>query len=132
MTAFDVTAAGRRLADSRMTSTCRIFTPGGLVTDPVTSEVTHAEVDPVTTRCRVRPAGAAGNSGGNGRDVGGAEVVAAGFVVSVPFAVNARPLQHLVVTSCPDPSLVDLTLEVRQVARGDNISARRLLCEEAA
>jgi len=31
----------------------------------------------------------------------------------------------------PDPGSVGLSLEIRDVARGDAISARRLLCQEA-
>jgi hypothetical protein len=123
---------GRALAERQMTSTCRIFTAGAPVTDPTTGEVTYGEQGAITTPCRVRPNGSAGNSGGNGQDVGGAESIAAGFVVSVPFAVNASVLQRLTITASPDPSLVGLSLEVRQVARGDNITARRLLCEEVS
>lgn len=112
-----------------MTSTCRIFITGAPVTDPETGAVTYGELDPLETPCRVRPAGT--QAQGNG-EVGGAEAVTSGYVVSVPFAVTVQELQRVVVTSSPDPSLVGLSLEIRQVARGDNITARRLLCEEVA
>lgn len=130
MTAARAAELGRIFAESLMTSTCRIFTPGPAVTDPNSGAVTYPEQGVVTSPCRVRPAGTSGNSGGNGQDIGGAEAIAAGYVVSLPFAVTAGILQRLVVTASPDPSLVGLSLEVRQVARGDNVTARRLLCEE--
>jgi hypothetical protein len=130
VSALSTAAQGRTMARQQMTSTCRIFTAGPAVTDPITGAVTHTELNPVTTACRVRPAGTSGNSGGTGQDVGGAESIAAGFVVSLPFAVTPTLFQRLVVTQSPDPSLVGLPLEIRQIARGDNITARRLLCEE--
>lgn len=111
-----------------MTSTCRIFTSGSPVTDPDTGAVTYPEQDAVTTVCRVRPNGTLSSDG----ESGGAELIGSGFVVSVPFAVVASALQRVVITASPDPSLVGMSLEVRQVARGDNITARRLLCEEVA
>jgi hypothetical protein len=111
-----------------MTSRCRIFTTGDPVTDPETGQVTYLEVDPVVSPCRVRPQG----SQSGDAEAGGAEVVSSGYVVSVPFALTPRVFQRLVVTSSPDSSLVGIPLEIRQVARGDNITARRLLCEEVA
>jgi len=111
-----------------MTSTCRIHTAGELLTNLETGEVTHAEVDPVTTKCRVRPNGTQAAD----TDSGAAEVIASGYVVSVPFAITPKVLQRLVVETSPDPSLVGLSLEVRQIARGDHITARRLLCVEVA
>lgn len=111
-----------------MTSTCRIFTPGDLVTDLNTGEVTRDEADVVQTPCRVRPAGTQSAQD----EAGGAEIVASGYVVSVPFAITPAPFQRVFIETSPDPSLVGLAMEIRQVARGDNITARRLLCEEVA
>lgn len=127
MTFID-TGTARARAESLMTSTCRIFTPGAPVTNSTTGGVTYPEVDPITTPCRVRPAGTQSGDG----DSGGAETVVSGYVVSIPFTLVASVLQRVVITDSPDPSLVDLSLEIRQVARGDNITARRLLCEEVA
>jgi hypothetical protein len=114
-----------------MTSTCRIFTRGGPVTDPDTGDVTYAEVDPVETKCRVRPRGSRSSTGA---EAGGAELIVTGYIVSVPAGLDPPPvdLQRVVVLTSPDASLIGLPLEIRDVARGDNISARRLICQEAA
>lgn len=114
-----------------MTSTCRIFSRGGPVTDPNTGEVTYAEVNPVVTKCRVRPRGSRASTGA---EAGGAELIVTGYIVSVPFDLSPPPanLQRVVVLTSPDASLIGLPLEIRDVARGDNISARRLICQEAA
>jgi hypothetical protein len=119
------------MAERQMTSTCRIFTAGPLVTDPESGEVSHSEVGPCVSQCRVRPNTAVR---GSESDTGGSELLATGYVVSVPFALSPPPavLQRLVVESSPDASLIGLSLEIRQVARGDHITARRLLCEEVA
>jgi len=109
-----------------MTSTVRYFTVGDPVTDPVTGEVTPSEVGPVTCIARVRPA--------TMRDypsqAGGAEVFATNYVVSVPFAQTPVPAvkQRLVVVSSPDPALVGASMQIRDVALGDQITARRMLC----
>ena len=129
MSAVSAAPSGRSLIERQMTSTCRIFTVGDPVTDPSTGEVTRAEIDPVVTKCRVRPRGSRGSTGS---EAGGAEVIATGYIVSVPFALTPPPVnfQRLVVTASPDPSLVGLSLQIREVARGDAISARRLMCQE--
>jgi hypothetical protein len=125
------TATARSRAESLMTSTCRIYTAGELVTDPQSGEVTHAELNPVTSPCRVRPNT---NVRGTASEIGGAEEISAGYIVSIPFAHEPVPhlLQRVVIESSPDASLIGLSLEVRQVVRGDHITARRLFCEEVA
>lgn len=129
VTAFLDMPFARQAAESLMTSTCRLFTPGAPVTDPETGMVTYTETGVTRSPCRVRPNGYAQS---HDSEVGGAEVVATGYVVSLPFTATPVVLQRLVVESSPDGSLVGLVLEVRQVARGDNITARRLLCTEVA
>jgi hypothetical protein len=114
-----------------MTSTCRIFTRGGPVTDPTTGEVTYAELNPVVTKCRVRPRGSRSSTGA---EAGGAELIVTGYIVSVP--ATCRPLHRRTFSassSSPPRCEPDRpALEIRDVARGDNISARRLICQEAA
>lgn len=108
-----------------MSSTGHYFDVGAPVTDPSTGEVTRAELNPHTTRCRVRPA--------TMRDfpaqAGGAEVFASNYVVSVPFDLTPAPhvKQHFKVDASPDPALVGIELQIRQVAYGDDVTARRML-----
>ena len=70
----------------------------------------------------------------HGAEAGGAELIVTGYIVSVPAGLTPPPvdLQRVVVLTSPDASLIGLPLEIRDVARGDNISARRLICQEAA
>lgn len=121
---------GRSFAESQMTASCRINVKGdgGNVTDPETGEVTTPAGDLVYEgKCRVRPAGGQGSD----VDTGGAELARFDYIVSVPFAVVGVLEGHRVtVTGSPDPALVGRVVEVRQVDRGDHITARRLSCEE--
>jgi hypothetical protein len=118
------------LIEAQMTSTCVIFDLGDPVTDPNTGEVTRPELNAVTTKCRLRPRGSRASTGA---EAGGAELILTGYVVSIPFALTPVPKdkQRLRILTSPDPGSVGLALEIRDVARGDAISARRLLCQEA-
>lgn len=130
-TALDLVTARAR-AESLMTSTCSIAPPGTApVTDLTTGEVTFPPGTAVYTGpCRVRP-----NNSTQAADstAGGAEVFAFDFVVTVPFAVTGvREGHRLTVSASPDPALVGMIFEVQMVARGDNITARRLACNKVA
>lgn len=114
-----------------MTSACTIAPPGTEpTTDPNTGEVVFpAGVAVYTGPCRVRPMSAQSHA----TEVAGAEVFSFDYLVSVPFAVVGVQEGHRVtVTASPDPALVGVALEVQKVDRGDNITARRLLCNEVA
>ena len=119
-------AMGRRLAESQMDSTGHYFDLGDPVTDPDTGEVTRPEANPHTTICRVRPA--------TMRDfhsqAGGEELFASNYVVAVPFEQSPAPKvkQHFVIDASPDPAMVGVELQVRQVSYGDHVTARRMLC----
>lgn len=119
-------AMGRVLAESQMDSTLRYFDLGDPVTDPDTGEVTRPEANPVACKCRVRPA--------TMRDfhsqAGGEELFASNYVVSVPFEQSPAPLvkQHVVIETSPDPAMVGVELQIRQVSYGDHVTARRMLC----
>lgn len=130
MSGISAAPGGRALIERQMTSTCRIFTPGDPVTDPTTGEVIRAELNPVVTKCRIRPRGTRSSTGAN---AGGAEVIVTGYVVSIPFDFTPVPrnFQRLTVTDSPDPGVVGVTWQIRDVALGDAISARRLVCQEA-
>lgn len=127
MSATVAATLGRRVAESLMTSTCTVFTPGVPVTDPVTGEVTDTQTTVWFGPCRVRPAGRQANP----QMIGGAEAFAFDYLISVPFAVIEIIEGHrLTVTGSPDPALVGITVEIQKVDRGDHISARRLACTE--
>jgi hypothetical protein len=130
VSALSAAPAGRALIEAQMTSTCVIFDLGDPVTDPNTGEVTRPEMNSVTTKCRLRPRGSRASTGA---EAGGAELILTGYVVSIPFALTPVPKdkQRLRILTSPDPGSVGLSLEIRDVARGDAISARRLLCQEA-
>ena len=131
MNAAGVAEMGRRLAESLMTSTCTIRERGTEpVTDPETFEVTFPPGAVVYSgKCRVRPAGREAQTGTSG----GAEVFTFDYLVSVPFSVADVDEGHLLtVDASPDPALVGVSLEVQKVDRGDNITARRLSCNEVA
>lgn len=114
-----------------MTSTCSIAPPGvEPVTDPETGEVTFPDAVAVYTgKCRVRPAGTQGRP----TEAGAQELREFDFLVTVPFSVAGVRKGHLVtVSTSPDPALVGLLIEVQDVARGEHITARRLLCTEVS
>ena len=116
---------GRRIAESQMDSTGHYFDLG----DPVTAAdgtVTRPEKNSVSTKCRVRPA--------TQRDFHsqavGEELFASNYVIAVPFEQSPPPVvkQHFVIDTSPDPAMVGLELQVRQVSYGDHVTARRMLC----
>lgn len=110
-----------------MTSTCTVFAAGTEVTDPVTGEVTRTAVTIWAGPCRVRPSARQGVD----VSVGGAELRAFDFLVSIPFSVTDVITKHrLTITASPDESLIGRTLEVQDVAAGDHLTARRLSCNE--
>lgn len=121
----------RTAAESLMTSACTIRERGdGFVTDPVTFEVTPAVGAVVYSgKCRVKPGG--GTDPGGGIEAGGGEAFTYDLQVSVPFSADVPAGSILTVDSSPDASLVGVRAEVARVARGEHISARRLLCREA-
>jgi hypothetical protein len=130
VTVTDTAAAGRRLAETLMSSRCTIFTTGEQVTDPQTGEVTTGQHVIWAGPCRVRPASGPGGTSAT-PDVGGAQVFTFDYLVSVPFDVATVIEGHrLTITDSPDPALAAITLEVRHVDRGDHITARRLVCRE--
>jgi hypothetical protein len=128
VSATSTAARGRLVAEAMMTSACTVFTSGQPVTDPNTGAVVRTNQTVWFGPCRVRPGG--GQSATTG-EAGGAEVFRFDFLVSIPFAVASVIEGHrLTVTASVDASLVGLTLEVQRVDRGDNITARRLICQE--
>jgi hypothetical protein len=122
---------GRALAESLMTATCTVRdATGEPVTDAETGEVTPGVGATVYSgKCRVRPAGESGST----ISVGGGEAFTFDYLVSIPFAAAGVTERHRVtIDASPDPALVGVELEVQRVARGDDITARRLACTEVA
>lgn len=128
MSAAAASIRARQKAESLMTSTCTVFSAGSPVTDQNTGVVTRPTTTLYTGPCRVRPAvtGLTALS----EAIGGAETFRFDYRVSIPFNVTAVLEGHrLTITSSPDPVLVGTTMEVHRVDRGDNITARRLICQ---
>jgi hypothetical protein len=122
----------RAEAEALMTSTCSIAPPGTEpVTDPDTFEVTFPPGTAVYTGpCRVRPAS---QGQGSSATAGGAEVFSFDYLVSIPFAeADVREGHQLTISASPDPALVGVVVEVQKVDRGEQITARRLFCNEVA
>jgi hypothetical protein len=121
----------RAEAEAAMTATCTIRARDGeWVTDEATGEATQTPGATVYSgRCRWKPAGRAAQA----EMAGGAEVFGTDFIVSIPFAATAvRKGQLVTCDSSPDAALVGLVVEIQDVARGDQISARRLACVEVS
>jgi hypothetical protein len=132
VTATSVAIRGRLAAEREMTSACTIAPRGTTpTTDPDTGEVTFpAGVAVYSGKCRVRPVT---SRSGAALEIGGAQVFAFDYLVSVPFAVTDVQEGHRVtVTASPDPALVGVTVEVQKVDRGEHITARRLSCNEVS
>ena len=127
--------AARTRAETLMTSTCTVRErgEGEPVTDPETGDVTYAAGDVAYSgKCRIKPGGTRSRT----TEAGGAELFTFDFEVSLPFAADGasdvREGMSLTVDSSPDLAAVGMVLEVQLVARGDQISARRLACNEVS
>jgi hypothetical protein len=131
MSAQAAAARGRARAKTLLGSTCTVFTSGEPTTDPNTGQVTRAKAVVYTGPCKVRPAltGLTALSD----DIGGGETFRFDYRVSLPFEEDGViEGMRLTVTSCPDPSMVGLTLEVQRIDRGDFLTARRLICNKVS
>jgi hypothetical protein len=114
-----------------MSATCTIRERDGeWTTDPDTGEAVQAAGATVYSGiCRVRPATLQAQS----RELGGGEAFVSDWMVSVPVAATAVGKGQLVtVDSSPDAALVGLVAEIQDVARGDQITARRMWCLEVS
>lgn len=123
----------RAEAEAWMTSTCTIRERAGdddWTTDLPTGEAVQALGASVYSgRCRVRPATLQAQS----RELGGAESFVSDVMVAVPATTTGiRKGMTVTVDSSPDPALVGLTAEIQDVARGDNLTARRMWCLEVS
>lgn len=120
----------RAHAESLMTSTCTIRARATETTTDVDGETVDVPGAIVYAgKCGIRPANAASSS----LTFGGGEVFTFDYLVSIPFAEAAVTEGHRVrVDSSPDPALTAAEWEIRKVARGDRITARRLACAEVS
>jgi hypothetical protein len=121
-------ARGRERVESLFTSTATVFTTGAPVTDPNTGQVSRTATTIWSGPCRVRPAqtGLTALS----EALGGTELFRFDYRVSIPFDVDTVfEGMRVTITGSPDPGLLGLTMEIHRVDRGDNITARRLICQ---
>lgn len=132
MSATGATLAGRRAAEGLMTDTCTITRGGGgRVFDPAAGEyVTTPGEELYRGRCRVRPR----DNADQVVEAGGQNVSLFPYVLSVPVSAVAFAVDDLVTVTASrlDPALVGITLRVRQVNVGSQVTARRLGCERDA
>lgn len=111
-----------------MDSTCTIFTSGGQTTDQDTGKVTRTDTVIWTGPCRVRPAQTGLTA--LAEAIGGGEQFRFDYRVSIPFEVFSVLEGHrITINTSADPALPGTTMEVQRVDRGDNLSARRLICQ---
>lgn len=131
MSADGAATRGRQRARALLTSQCTVFTTGEPITDPVSGEVTRTATTVWSGPCRVRPA--ATGLTAISEVIAASELFRFDYRISIPFEVDVVFEGHrLTVTSSPDPGLIGLTVEVQRVDRGDNITARRLICQRVA
>jgi hypothetical protein len=124
-----VRARGR--AQLLMTSTCSVFVPGAPTTDQTSGLISRTPTAVWSGPCRVRPASIGLRT--MTTNVADSESFRFDYRISIPFDVTAVLEGHMVtVTASPDPALVGTTYEVHRVDRGDNVSARRLICQRIA
>ena len=123
----------RAEAEGRMTSTCTIREPGTLSQlDQNTGlmvEVPGAIV--YSGKCRIKPA----STWGRTAEAGEREVTPSTFTFSIPFdapgSADVRRKHLVTVSTSRDSALINRVFEVRFTPdMGDDITARRLLCEE--
>jgi hypothetical protein len=125
-------ARGRRLIESMMRSTCTVRElSSSSAVDPDSGQVTPVPGAIVYSgKCRVRPLGNQSQT----QDAGGAEVFSFDYLVSLPFnsggSADVREGMTCHIDSSPDPALAGVDVEVQKVDRGDDITARRLFCNE--
>lgn len=120
----------RAEAEALMTSSCTIRERSTETTTDENGETVDVPGAVVYSGpCRIRPA----DSSSSSLTFGGGEVFTFDYLVTVPFAqAGVSEGQRVEIDSSPDASLVDAEWEIRKVARGDHITARRLACVEVA
>lgn len=113
-----------------MLDTCNVVTTSSTpTTDPVTNIDTYPETVIYTGKCRVRPYLQSRSDAAFGEQ----QVQLLSHLVSLPMSATAVvPDAVVVVTASTDASLVSKRLRVRTIARGSDVTARRLACEETA
>lgn len=129
MTALAATARGQRFAEQQMTDSATITAPAGAPTFNSTTGAYTASPGATlyTGKCRVKPE----NVMDRQVQAGERPVQIWPYTVSVPMTVTSIPVGATVtVTASADPDLVGQVFTVKDVARGTNITARRLGCTD--
>jgi hypothetical protein len=128
VSASQAAVRARTRAESLMTSTCSVYASGASSTDQNTGIVTRTPTAIWTGPCRVRPASVGLRT--MTTEIADSESFRFDYRISVPYSVTAILEGHMVtVNSSPDPALVGTTYEIHKVDRGDNVTARRLICQ---
>ena len=125
----------RAEAEGNMTSACTVRErgTGEPVTDPDTGAVTYPAGEVVYSgKCRIKPGGVRSQM----TEAGGAEMFSYDLEVSLPFgapgSADVREGMPLTIDASPDSAAVGMNVEIQQVARGEQLTARRLMCNEVA
>jgi hypothetical protein len=121
-----VLAGGRAAAERLMTDTCTITRPGARTWDAASGTYTQATTTVYSGPCRVRVL-----TPGDRTDQAGEEQVTTWrYLVSIPVTGSVELDDEVTVNTSADSTLVGRVLRVRQVTRGSQITARRMVCEE--
>ena len=126
MSVASVLARGRVAAERLMTDTCTITRPGVRTWDAASGTYTQTSATVYTGKCRVRVL----TPGDETAQAGEEQVSLWRYVVSVPLTVDPRLNDEVALDTSADATLVGRVLRVRQVTRGSQITARRMVCEE--
>lgn len=123
-------ASGRAAAQRLMTETCTITRAG------TGSQVYNAANDTFTEPSRqtiyTGPCRVKAPTGGDSRVAAGDDVYHLdAYIVSIPVSATViRPEDQVAITSAAsDPTLAGITLRVRSITSGSQVTARRLMCE---
>jgi hypothetical protein len=125
--------AGQRAAEQLMTETCTITRENGETATFIaaTGQYTDTTATVYAGKCRIRPRSAFLRE--RIAEAGEQAQFLWPYIVAVPVSVTDVQVGDIItVTASGDASLVDRQLRVRIAARGENVTARRLDCEELA
>lgn len=128
MSAPSATLAGRRAAESRMRDTCRVQRVSGRVFDEQRGDYVETLVEVYAGACRIASLGSVERTAIAGERA----VTSRTYLVHLPATTVGLLSEDVVTveTSELDPALPGTRLLVRDVGKGTQVTARRLLCEE--
>jgi hypothetical protein len=132
MSAAVAVTEGRVAAEALMVDTCTVSAPdtAGAFNEATGQYEPTAGAQKYAGKCRVRPP----NVQDRTVEAGDRVVSLRSYVVSLPLTATVFAVDDVVriTASVLDPALVGARLRVTDVAKGTHLTARRLVCEEAA